>query len=591
MALGLAAWWWTGRGERAPLTESADSSEEPGTTPVLQPKAPGRPRDGGGSGSGPGGASPACRPSAVLRCHQGDVWSASSCGELEERAEDCGDHLCREGRCDVPPDVPCEEPPEGRCDGQVVVLCHGGRKQRVDCGAKGLSCAIGEEGAQCVPLIPPEQRCSGPARCEKETLLSCREGRRERTDCTALRAHCLMLPGAREASCVRVEAPPVQGCGPCGCQADGSGETECDGQDEDQDRRVDEGIDCGPVPIVAFVVTDERGESSYTREDIEIELARVNRAFAGGEDESSLAFELDQVVEIADSRLLALEDKQLMQLISDARVHPPRDEFYIPIVFTNEVLAGGRTPKFGLSTLPNGTCGGMQQRAGPEVGMVVVGKVRAPTTVAHEIGHFLGLCHTHADETPLASVALTGSQAGGLVACGEVCRAEGDGLCDTPFDPGPELCSYDPACETLCRGGDQPDATNLMSYYTSCRSHFSKDQVRLMQHTLALRRAWHPCVGARCACQLGGSECPSGMSCRPRVLAGGETAGRCTLDGPRPAAADCDDTSQCGQGALCLHETSRGLKRCARACQLSSSTCDCVVAGQGLSVCREDMGG
>ncbi|MFT3925051.1 MAG: M43 family zinc metalloprotease [Myxococcales bacterium] len=231
----------------------------------------------------------------------------------------------------------------------------------------------------------------------------------------------------------------------------------------------------------------------------------------------------------------------------------------------------------------------MQQRAGPEVGMVVVAKARAPTTVAHEIGHFLGLCHTHADERPLADVALASAQSA-AVACGAMCRVEGDGLCDTPFDPGPELCSYDAACETMCRGGDQPDATNLMSYYTACRSRFTRDQVRLMQHSLALRRAWQGCVGGRCPCVFGGKECPPDMSCRPRVLPSGETAPRCTLDGPRPAGSNCEDTTQCGQGALCLHETTRDLKRCARACQDSTTACECVAAGSGLSICREDLG-
>ena len=43
-------------------------------------------------------------------------------------------------------------------------------------------------------------------------------------------------------------------------------------------------------------------------------------------------------------------------------------------------------------------------RRGPgqlPVGLVVVGRRRAPTTLAHELGHFLGLCHTHEVDPPL----------------------------------------------------------------------------------------------------------------------------------------------------------------------------------------------
>jgi hypothetical protein len=321
---------------------------------------------------------------------------------------------------------------------------------------------------------------------------------------------------------------------------------------------------------------------------VESELARVNRWFSAGEGELGIAFQLDEVVELADANLLSLDEKKVAGLVDDPRVHPAREEFYVPLVFTDEVLAGG-TPKYGLSTLPNGTCGGMQSRSGPELGVVAVAKSRAPTTVAHELGHYLGLCHTHAEDAPSAQVAVADPQSEQLASCGETCRSEGDGVCDTPFDPGPELCSYDLACEPLCRGGAAPDATNVMSYYTDCRGHFSPEQLRLMQHTLALRRGWQPCVGGRCRCRLGEDECPAGMSCRPSAAPNGARTGRCSLDGPRPPASDCDDTSQCGRGTLCLEETQRGLRRCVRACGESRAGCRCVSAGADLSVCIDDL--
>ncbi len=499
--------------------------------------------------------------------------------------------MCRGDACEGPVRPNCEEPPEGRCDGQTVVLCRAGQTLRVNCAERGLSCGMGEEGAECVPRIPPELRCSGAsARCDKDVLVRCEGGRTVRLDCGSLRAQCMELPGARGPSCVRIGAAvTTEGCGPCGCGETGTEEVECDGQDEDRDDHIDEGLDCGPVPVIAFIVTDERGGSSYTHEDIADELERVNGLFGSYGGEIAINFELDSVVELKDRRLLALDSPELNQLMVDARVHPTRDEFYIPIVFTDEVLAGGGTPKYGLSTLPNGTCGGLQRRAGAESGLIVVAKERSPTTVAHEIGHYLGLCHTHADESASVQQAMESTR-GTLAVCGgEMCRAEGDGLCDTPHDPGPPLCGYDPACDAHCRGGARPDATNLMSYYTACRSRFTRDQMRLMQHTVALRRAWQPCLGGACSCTFGGDECPKDMSCRPRVMPELGSVQRCSLDGPRPRGADCEDSGQCGQGTLCIKESSRNVRRCVRLCQVSGLDCTCAAVGSSMSVCTEDL--
>jgi hypothetical protein len=227
------------------------------------------------------------------------------------------------------------------------------------------------------------------------------------------------------------------------------------------------------------------------------------------------------------------------------------------------------------------------------VGLVAVAKARSPTTVVHELGHFLGLCHTHGQEQGTAAVTLLAASdpnSGALAACGAGCRAEGDGLCDTPVDPGPPHCAYDLTCRAACASGAAPDATNLMSYYTECRSHFTDEQLALMQHTLALRRGWQPCFAAGCACVLGANDCPAGMSCQPFALAAGERTARCALDGVRAPGADCKQPSDCGRSSICLTDTRRGIQRCVRPCSTSNENCECVAAGDELSVCLQDLG-
>ncbi|MDI3288125.1 FG-GAP-like repeat-containing protein [Polyangium sp. 15x6] len=122
------------------------------------------------------------------------------------------------------------------------------------------------------------------------------------------------------------------------------------------------------------------------------------------------------------------------------------------------------------------------------------GDFSAPETLTHEIGHVLGLSHTHecyenADypEEP---------------------KLNGDLVADTPYDPGPVgdsllscaggalpgQCTMDAnSCAVDCADGSTPDVRNFMSYFQGCRSHFSAGQAVLMRCDV---EKMHP--GARC---------------------------------------------------------------------------------------------
>jgi len=119
------------------------------------------------------------------------------------------------------------------------------------------------------------------------------------------------------------------------------------------------------------------------------------------------------------------------------------------------------------------------------------------STMAHEIGHFFGLYHTH-----------------GKVNCGPItdelvngcnCKTAGDNVCDTPADPGLQGincsgyivngCTYS---NTTLKDANQqvfvPMVSNLMSYAPeNCRTQFTQGQKDRMQAQFQLFRSYLAC--------------------------------------------------------------------------------------------------
>lgn len=97
------------------------------------------------------------------------------------------------------------------------------------------------------------------------------------------------------------------------------------------------------------------------------------------------------------------------------------------------------------------------------------------STLAHEMGHYFSLIHTHgADNYQITTELVDGSN----------CDTDGDGICDTPADPGlssnnvNNFCEYTGDLKDAYGHTFKPDTKNIMSYSRkSCRSHFSKQQL------------------------------------------------------------------------------------------------------------------
>ena len=537
--------------------------------------------------------SPGCQPESASVCIRGDAWWVDSCGQPYEMQAECGLGLCVDGACEAPPLDDCGGlPPIGRCEANVAEVCAAGRPMSVDCSADGRRCVMTEEGPLCRDVTADD--CAWPpgaTRCELDTLVTCHEGRLRKMNCAGLNASCVSTgPISR---CVgRVPASYAEdGCGPCGCVEGIAGEEVCDGRDNDGDGHIDED-GCDPVDIVAFVITDARGNSSYTEEDLATEVAKVNAAFER-EDGYGLEFVLADTVWVANPDLLDTDEVEFDRLV-DTMVYPTREAFYVPILFADTVSIEG-IPRPGVSTVPNGNCGGSRIDPvwQPLIGLIAIAKRRWKTTVAHEVGHFLGLCHTHGDHLNalhnLAATEADGDPEGGE-ACDPICELEADGICDTPPDPGPSTCSVGEACTIMCESGEVPDGRNLMGYYTACRSVFSKQQALLMRRMLALRRGWHPCSAGGCPCDPVLADCPEQMSCRPLATKpDAEPAWACGMDGASVPGGTCADGRDCSAGSNCMTAPS-GVSLCIRPCSDETEHCDCQeLPGNPWPVCVDDL--
>lgn len=134
-------------------------------------------------------------------------------------------------------------------------------------------------------------------------------------------------------------------------------------------------------------------------------------------------------------------------------------------------------------------------------------------TLTHEIGHALGLLHTHHWEkwrkVPLLrrklleSVDHSRRQLRFIPPRNvRICSVNGDALCDTPADPrltdrftfpacvytGAETDPWDDRYDNPPAGSFVPDPANIMSYGGQCRTNFTRDQIGVMVHRVERER-------------------------------------------------------------------------------------------------------
>ena len=146
----------------------------------------------------------------------------------------------------------------------------------------------------------------------------------------------------------------------------------------------------------------------------------------------------------------------------------------VNVYYAREVTDGSGTPLCGYAYLPGLVPEDRYAMVSTQGGCLV-----GASTLAHELGHFYGLLHTHSTRGGLELVNRSN--------CAEV----SDGFCDTAADPnlGREGM-VDNSCFYIGREVDplgdlyQPSVSNLMSYAPPrCSNRFTPEQIAFVRYT------------------------------------------------------------------------------------------------------------
>lgn len=224
------------------------------------------------------------------------------------------------------------------------------------------------------------------------------------------------------------------------------------------------------IPVKAHVIRRSNGTGGMLPSQLYTEIGRVNTVYAP----SGVQFYMCDTINYIDNDD-AYDFKRNTDESITADIHD--QENILNVYFAGELY---RTSNGGQDT--SYLCGYAYFPPGPDRIFMSNSCATNGSTLAHEIGHYLGLLHTH------------DSSNGDELADGSNCAFAGDLFCDTPADPN---ISGDVNSSCIYTGSDtdangdayNPDPTNIMSYSRkSCRDNFSAEQISMIYLTAFAER-------------------------------------------------------------------------------------------------------
>jgi hypothetical protein len=221
------------------------------------------------------------------------------------------------------------------------------------------------------------------------------------------------------------------------------------------------------IPVQIHIINDNNGNGGLNESKVQSSLNRVNNAFR---------FAKLEFVQYAPPNII--NNTNFYNHTKDNEQYAEQNDvadvlnIYVPKTITKDNSDGSEKSMSGYAFFPF-----------EDVDRIYVKKSRFnESTLEHEIGHYLSLYHTH-------------STAGNRGISGSGCNYEGDGICDTPFDPfkeEPYLSSYvDSSCNIdSSQSQYQNLVNNIMSYSRKkCRTVFTDEQLIRMSFSARTHRA------------------------------------------------------------------------------------------------------
>jgi len=241
------------------------------------------------------------------------------------------------------------------------------------------------------------------------------------------------------------------------------------------------------IPMVAHIIRDDEGNGGLSTADLSIGMVNLNRAF----EQVGFEFELCKINYIDNTAYTAIE---YPQSTSDQYT----SEEYI---MATENRVAGKVNVFFIEDIGN-YCGWSSFPSYVEAydrdWTIMKNTCTTGSILAHELGHWFNLYHTHERGLTEAELVERPSEDGNDNSnCGP---GVGDELCDTPADHNLYNCVNSYNCTYQCNFQDDngdtytPDETNIMSYsLPKCMTFFSPCQIKRMHESYLTDRSSSLC--------------------------------------------------------------------------------------------------
>jgi hypothetical protein len=228
------------------------------------------------------------------------------------------------------------------------------------------------------------------------------------------------------------------------------------------------------VPIKAHVIRTSNGNGGISEQEINEAIKNINITFSEAYLEFFLCNDIDYIDNDDYYHFKTSQEKSLVEENNVSNV--------INIYFADEIE----------NSSDENICGYTYNKQNYDIIIIQNGCATNDSSLAHEIGHFFSLIHTHGiDNSCLTKELVNGNN----------CSSSGDQICDTPADPKLTYKNLNNFCRYIGTekdaNGDSftPDTSNIMSYsMKGCRSHFSNQQLARIYAYYISNKSYLTCV-------------------------------------------------------------------------------------------------